>query len=75
MPKQSVEKYKENGLVQLSTWVSPETLKKIKTIAFLEDKMIRTVIEEKFSDIHVDIKGKGNKVTINFARNAEVVDA
>jgi len=74
MPKQSVEKYKENGLVQLSTWVTPDTLKKIKTMAFLEDKMIREVIEEKFRDVHVDIKGKGSKVTINFSRTAETAE-
>jgi hypothetical protein len=69
---QSVEKYKDMGLVQLATWVTPETLKKIKTLAFLQDKTIRDVITERFSDVQVDT-GKG-RLTVRFRRDLEVQD-
>lgn len=69
----SIEKYREQGLVQLATWVHPDTLKKIRMIATAQDKTIREVITERFSNVQVE--AKGNKVTVKFAKSLETEGA
>lgn len=68
----SIESYKKLGLVQLSTWVKPETMRKIKMLAFVEDKTIREIVEARFNDVSVDIKeDTKNSVVIRFSRELE----
>jgi hypothetical protein len=66
----SIEKYREQGLVQLTTWVEPDVLKNIRMIATAQDKTIREVVTERFSDVHMETKG--NRVTLKFSKSLEV---
>jgi hypothetical protein len=72
-PQSSIEKYKEQGLVQLTTWVQPDILKNIRMIATAQDKTIREVITERFSDVKIETKG--NRVTLKFSKSLEVEGA
>jgi hypothetical protein len=69
----SIEKYREQGLVQLATWIPPDTLKNIRMIATAQDKTIREVITERFSDVRMETKG--NRVTVKFAKSLETEGA
>jgi hypothetical protein len=67
--KTAAERYKEQGLVQFACWLHPSTIRKIKTLAIIEDKFIPEVIASRFSD--VKIEGSGGKVTVRFSRQLE----
>lgn len=68
----SIEKYREQGLVQLATWIEPEVLKNIRMIATAQDKTIREVITERFSDVRTEVKG--SRVTVRFTKSLETED-